>query len=99
LSDLKIYPRKHYVDSARDVILFGSQIHGDSNEDSDFEALVILSDDYTLREQIKMANLYYKLDPGYGNPFDVHVISMIKPESLKVKQPVLMNALRTLLYA
>lgn len=53
LSDLKVCPGQHDGDSERDIILFGSQIQGDSIEDAGSDILVMLSDNDAFREQIK----------------------------------------------
>jgi len=48
LSDQNIHPLQHDGDFLRDVIFSGNQIRGDSNENSDLDILILLSDDDTL---------------------------------------------------
>jgi len=40
LAELKDHLIKHYGDSVKDVVLFGSQARGDSNEFSDYDIYV-----------------------------------------------------------
>jgi uncharacterized protein len=42
LSELKNHLIKNYGDNIQDVVLFGSQAKGDSNQFSDYDVLVVL---------------------------------------------------------
>ena len=99
LADLKIHLRQNYGDSVKDVILFGSQLRGASNEDSDYDILVVLTSDYTHKDEMKIMDLCYDLNLKYDIVIDVHILSTNELESLRGKQPIFVNALRTGLYA
>ena len=99
LSDLNIYPRQHDGDSIKDVILYGFQAREDSNEDSDYDILIILSDDDNFQEQKTIINLCIDQGPVYDIAFDVHVISLREAESLKLKPHVFIHTSRSELYA
>lgn len=92
LPDLKVCQGQR--DSERDVILFGSQIQGDSIEDAGSDILVMFLDNDALREQIKFANLFYEPYPGCDTAGDGSVICITKSKLLKAKQPIFMNALK-----
>lgn len=51
LKDLKSYLQKTYKDSVKYVILFGSQTYGNSNENSDYDILIVLEKDYNARDE------------------------------------------------
>ncbi|MFW5945205.1 MAG: nucleotidyltransferase domain-containing protein [Bacteroidota bacterium] len=99
LTDSKIHLRQNYGDSIKDVILFGSQARGDSTKDSDYDILVILKKDYTHKDERKIINLCYDIDLKYDIIIDVHVLSSNELKSLRGKQPIFINALRTGIYA
>jgi predicted nucleotidyltransferase len=57
LSDLKNYLLINYGASVKDVILFGSQAHGEAKEYSDFDILIILDQDYTGKDENQIPDL------------------------------------------
>jgi predicted nucleotidyltransferase len=99
LTDLKQHLQKHYGDSIKDVVLFGSQAQGDSNEYSDYDILIILAKDYSRKDENKILDLCYDIDLKYNILIDVHLLSQREMKSKRGKQPIFINALKSGLYA
>ena len=99
LNDLKQHLQKHYGNSIKDVVLFGSQSRGDSNEYSDYDILIILAKDYSRKDENKILDLCYDIDLKYNILIDVHLLSQREMKSKRGKQPIFINALKSGLYA
>jgi uncharacterized protein len=99
LSDLKSHLITHYGNSVKDVILFGSQSRGDSNEYSDYDVLIVLLKDYTGKDENQILDLCYDIDLKYDILLDVHIISNSELTSIRGRQPVFVNALKSGIYA
>jgi len=99
LIDLKQYLQKHYGDSVKDVVLFGSQARGDSREYSDYDILIILDKDYSGKDENKILDLCYDIDIKYNILLDIHLLSDREIETKRGKQPIFINALKSGLYA
>src|SRR6056297_3733889 len=99
LIDLKQHLQKQYGDSIKDVVLFGSQVSGDSNEYSDYDILIVLDKDYTGKDENKILDLFYDIDLKYNILLDIHLLSEREMKSKRGKQPIFINALKSGLYA
>jgi len=99
LIDLKQHLQKQYGDSIKDVVLFGSQVSGDSNEYSDYDILIVLDKDYTGKDENKILDLFYDIDLKYNILLDIHLLSKREMKSKRGKQPIFINALKSGLYA
>lgn len=99
LIDLKQHLQKHYGDSVKDVVLFGSQARGDSREYSDYDILIILDNDYSGKDENKILDLCYDIDLKYNILLDIHLLSGRELETNRGKQPIFTNALKSGLYA
>jgi predicted nucleotidyltransferase len=99
LSDLKAHLRKGYNNSVKEIILFGSQATGKSNEDSDYDILIVLDKEYDARDENKIYDLCYDLDLKYNIIIDAHIIALSDLNTLRGKQPIYTTALKTGLYA
>ncbi|GAH97640.1 unnamed protein product, partial [marine sediment metagenome] len=99
LSELKSHLIKNYGDSVKDVILFGSQARGDSNEYSDYDVLIILEKDYSGKDENRILDLCYDIDLKYNILIDVHLISSKELTSIRGRQPVFVNAIKSGIYA
>ena len=75
------------------VVLFGSHCKGTSHPYSDYDVLVVLKDDYDWRKEEKISNACYQIDLQYDIHTDVKVISLKELDSLKGKQPFIVNAI------
>ena len=99
LTDLKIHLQKNYGNSVKEVILFGSHARGDSNDDSDYDILILLEKDYSGQDENKILDLCYDIDLKYDILLDVHLISKREIASIRGRQPVFVNALKSGIYA
>ena len=99
LRDLKGYLQNRYDDSVKDIILFGSQLYGNPNENSDFDVLIILDKGYSSRDEKRIYDLCYDIDLKYNIVIDVHLISKQELNTLRGKQPIYVKILKTGLYA
>ena len=99
LSDLKGHLIRNYGDSVKDVVLFGSQARGDSNDYSDYDILIVLNKDYSGKDENQILDLCYDIDLKYNILLDVHLLSNHELNSIRGKQPVFFNALKSGLYA
>jgi predicted nucleotidyltransferase len=99
LSDLKSHLITNYGGSVKDVVLFGSQARGDSKEYSDYDVLIVLEKDYTGKDENQIFDLCYDIDLKYNILLDVHVISKSELASIRGRQPVFVNALKSGIHA
>jgi len=99
LSELKDHLIKNYGDSVRDVILFGSQAHGNSDIFSDYDVLIILGEKYSGKDENKILDLCYDIDLKYDILLDVHIISEKELRTIRGKQPIFVNAIKSGIYA
>jgi len=99
LIDLKQHLQKYYGDSIKDVVLFGSQVRGDSSEYSDYDILIVLDNDYSSKDENKILDLCYDIDLKYNILLDIHLLSNREIKSKRGKQPIFINALKSGLYA
>jgi predicted nucleotidyltransferase len=99
LRDLKAYLQMNNVGSVKDIILFGSQAHGNPTENSDYDVLIVLGNDYTARDENRIYDLCYDIDLKYDIIIDAHLISQCELETLRGKQPLFTKAFKTGLYA
>jgi predicted nucleotidyltransferase len=99
ITDLKSHLLKNYGKSVNDVVLFGSQARGDSNEYSDFDVLIVLENDYSGRDENQILDLCYDIDLKYDILLDVHLISIKELTSIRGRQPVFVNAIKSGIHA
>ncbi len=99
LIDLKKHLKKHFGNLIIDVVLFGSQVRGDSNEYSDYDILIVLDKDYSWTDENKILDLCYDIDLKYNILLDVHLLSKNEITSQRGKQPIFINALKSGIYA
>ncbi|MCK4663715.1 MAG: nucleotidyltransferase domain-containing protein [Bacteroidales bacterium] len=99
LIDLKSHLIKNYGNSVKDVILFGSQARGNSKEYSDYDILIVLEKDYSGKDENQILDLCYDIDLKYNILLDVHLLSSKEMKSIRGKQPVFVNAIKSGIYA
>jgi len=99
LRDLKAHLRNGYNDSVKDIILFGSQATGKSNEDSDYDILIVLDKKYDTRDENRIYDLCYDINLKYNIIIDAHLITISELNTLRGKQPIFTTALKTGIYA
>lgn len=99
LKELKSCLQKGYKDSVKDIILFGSRAYGDPTENSDYDVLIVLTKDYTARDENKIYDLCYDIDLKYNIIIDAHLISEKELGTIKGKQPIFTKAIKLGIYA
>ena len=99
LKELKNSIQKVYTDSVKDVILFGSQAYCDSTKNSDYDILIILSKDYTARDENQIYDLCFDINLKYNIIIDAHLISERELGTIKGKQPIFTKAIKSGIYA
>jgi uncharacterized protein len=95
LIDLKNHLVTNYGHSVKDVFLFGSQARGDSKEYSDYDILIVLDNEYSGKDENKILDLCYDIDLKYNILIDVHIISNEELTSIRGRQTVFVNAIKS----
>jgi len=99
LKDLKRCLQIGLNGSVRDIILFGSQASEKATENSDYDVLIVLYEDYDARIENKVYDMCYDLDLKYNIIIDAHLISTRELNTIRGKQPIFTKAILTGLYA
>ena len=81
------------------MILFGSQARGDSKEYSDYDVLIVLDKDYSGKDENQILDLCYDIDLKYNILIDAHLISSKELTSIRGRQPVFVNAIKSGIHA
>ncbi len=76
------------------VVLFGSHCKGTDQTFSDYDILVVLKGDYDWHKEEEISKICYQVDLQYDIHTDVKVISLGDLDSLKGKQPFIINAMK-----
>jgi predicted nucleotidyltransferase len=93
LIELKNLLREEFSGYIDKVILFGSQASNTAHQYSDYDILVVLKKDYDWHLEDAILNLCYEIDLKYDIITDVQLISRNELNSIKGKQPFILNAL------
>lgn len=93
LKELKALLIREYSSYIDKVILFGSQVLNTAAEHSDYDILVILKKDYDWQLEDTILSLCYEIDLKFDILTDVKLISRKELNSIKGKQPFILNAL------
>lgn len=93
LKELKALLIESFSDYIDKVILFGSQALNTAKEYSDYDILVILKKDYDWQLEDSILSLCYEIDLEYDILTDVKLISRDELNTIKGKQPFILNAL------
>jgi len=96
LSDLKKRLFKKFGNIFEDIILFGSQINGSASDDSDYDILIILQNDYDWKIKDEIYSECYNIELAENVLFDINIISENElKNSLRGKQPFILNAINS----
>lgn len=99
LRDLKGHIQKGYKDSVKEIILFGSRINDESYKHSDYDILIVLENDYNAFDENKIYDLCFDINLKYNIIIDAHLISQRELNTIRGKQPIFTNAIKSGLYA
>lgn len=99
LSDLKEHLNQNYDGSINEIILFGSRARAESTEDSDYDILIVLDNDYSAKDENVILDLCYDINLKYNILIDAHLLSKSEMKSIRGKQPIFVNALKSGVHA
>jgi len=99
VKELKEHLVDNFGDSIKNVILFGSQANGNPSEYSDYDVLIVLDKIYSGKDENQIYDLCYDINLKYNILLDVHILSTEEFSTVRGKQPVFVNALKTGIYA
>lgn len=100
ITELKRDLVSQFGDNIKDVILFGSQASGNSKEDSDYDILILLANDYDWKYQNLVFDKAFDVGLEYQVLFDLHLLSVNeKNNTLRGKEPILVNAMQKGIHA
>jgi len=99
LKDLKIQLLEKDSELIKEVILFGSQVHGNATNDSDYDILIIVHRKPSFKEKALISDVCYNIDLKYVILIDSHVLSISELNLLRGKQPIYQTAIANGIYA
>lgn len=99
LKDLSLLLKARFSDDLKDVVLFGSQLYGESNKDSDYDILIILKQKADWKTEREISDMCYEIDLKYNILTDTHIIGESELSTLRGKQPIFVNAISNGLHA
>lgn len=100
LKTLKKVLQQHFGNDIREVILFGSHATGTAHEDSDYDVLIVLNQEYDWQFRDQVIDVVYDLELKYNILIDTFLISTHElHHTLRGSQPVFENALKQGVYA
>jgi predicted nucleotidyltransferase len=99
LKDFNQLLKLRFTDDLKDLVLFGSQISGKANKDSDYDFLVILKHKSDWKTEREISDLSYEIELKYNIVTDTHVLAESELTTLRGKQPIFVNAITKGLHA
>lgn len=99
INDLKNIIKDRFKDDLKDLILFGSQLSNKTNQDSDYDILIILKRKTDWKTESEISDLCYEIDLKYGIITDTHILGEDELNLPRGKQPIFVNAINKGYYA
>jgi uncharacterized protein len=100
ITELKRVLVSQFGDNIKDVILFGSQASGKPAEDSDYDILILVANDYDWKYQNLVFDKAFDVGLKYQVLFDLHLLSVNeKNNTIRGKEPIFINALQKGIHA
>lgn len=99
ITDLKNHLNLNLGNSVKNVILFGSKARGDSDENSDYDVIIVLDRNYSGKDENDILDLCYDINLKYNILLDVHILSTKELNSNRGRQPIFLNAFKSGIYA
>ncbi len=93
INELKNRLSDHLGDDLKELILFGSQLSDKSNQDSDFDIMIIIKRNRDWKIEREISDICYDIDLKFGIITDTHIFSEDEMHSPRVNQPVFFNAI------
>jgi predicted nucleotidyltransferase len=86
---------KNLYNDVQEVILFGSNIQNNINENSDYDILIISKNKYNWKDKEKILSILYGFNLKYDILLDIHILSNEElNNSARGNQPVFKNAIK-----
>lgn len=99
LRELKTLLIKYFGDDIEEVVFFGSQVTEKAKEDSDYDLIIILKNDYDWKYKKKVRYVCYDIALKYDISLDTKIISLNElHNSLRGKQSLFTDALKEGIY-
>jgi predicted nucleotidyltransferase len=92
MQELKDLLMTTFPEEIEQVILFGSQVTGEAQEDSDYDILVVVKHDYDWRFKNQIYDTTWEIDFKHDILTDIKLISKNELQTLKGKQPFIQSA-------
>jgi uncharacterized protein len=100
VKEIKAHLAEQLNDDISDVVIFGSQIKGNAINNSDYDVLIVLKNDYNQKIKRLINDLCYDLDLKYDIFLDTQIISENELKiGLRGKHPIFKTALKEGLHA
>ena len=93
LKELNQLLKIRFRDDLLDIVLFGSQISGGAQKDSDYDILIILKHKADWKTEREISDLCYEIELKFDIITDIHIISEAELPTLRGKQPIFVNAI------
>lgn len=93
LKDLKNQLLEKNLELIKEVILFGSQAHGNATKDSDFDILILVSRKPSSKEKTFISEVCYDIDLKYDILIDSHILSIPELKLIRGRQPIYQTAI------
>lgn len=93
LKELKELLAAKFGDDINRVILFGSRVEGRARKYSDYDVLIVVARDYDWKYKHRIQDACWEIDYKFDVLTDVKIISLSELNTLKGKQPYILNAL------
>jgi predicted nucleotidyltransferase len=85
IKELKVLLTQKVGEDIKDVVLYGSQIQKNRNEESDYDVLIVLSRKYSWPERRKLRDICYEVSLKYDIIIDSSIISIQELENSPLK--------------
>lgn len=93
LKELNSLLRAKLPNEVVDIVLFGSQVSGYAQKDSDYDILIILKHKADWKIEREISDLCYEIELKFDIITDIHIIGETELPTLRGKQPIFVNAI------
>jgi len=100
LKELKDLLVANFGDDINDVILFGSQVTGKATEDSDYDVLIVLNNEYDWEYEDKITSVLLSMELEHDIFIDTKIISVSElHNTIKGIEPLYVGAIQEGIHA
>jgi len=99
LLDLKKSFKNELGENIQSLVLFGSQANNNATQNSDYDLILVLKEDYDWNYEKQISKIVYKFELEQNIFTDIHLISLNQlKNTIKGKDPLFYNALNSGIY-